>query len=81
MEKIEVSKRHLKNLCDDLDKATALIDLVRQQLEAKHESGGGMIQGGTDITTDFQLATMLELVDGLLLEQRGSVNEILGVTA
>jgi len=81
MEKIEVNKMSLEHISDSLDKASSLIDLVRQQLEAKHESAGGMVHLDCNVTTPFQLAALLELVDGLLLGQYQRVNEMLGVTA
>lgn len=80
-EQIKVSKTSLEYISKNLDKAGGLLDLVRQQLEAKHKGAWGVLPPDKDVTSAFQLAAILELVDGLLVEQMNHVNDMISVTA
>jgi len=65
----------LERLMEDLDKAASIIDLVRLQIEASANA-----DDDSTVTTPFQRATMLEMVDGVLLGRREWVNDVLQTT-
>lgn len=79
MKKIEVRESAFVILSEAMNKASSLIDLVRHQLEAMHASGNGTLRADRVVTTSYQLAAMLELVDNLLMDRLSWSNEMLGL--
>lgn len=68
--KILVHKVFLKGLVEDLDRATSLIDVTTQYLQDSYDNK-------QQVMTPFQLASILELVDSALMEQRERFQEII----
>lgn len=70
MKEFKITELALTTLMESMDKAASVIDLVRIQLGERYEGRPGF-------TTDFQLATLLEFVDNLIMAERDNVNDMI----